>query len=90
MKEIMKVVAQYEVQEIMKKDGTTMKKCMLLVRKIGNEYEDSFAVTLLGNLASCKFYPGELVYAALHFTTNEYNGNVYQEVTARDIIKLNK
>lgn len=90
MKKILKVVSQYEVQEIQKKDGSTIKKCMLVLKDIGGEYEDTFAVTLLGNLAGCKFYQGELVYAALYFTTHEYNGNVFQEVAARDVIKINK
>ena len=88
MKKIFKVVSQYEVQEIQKKDGSTIKKCMLVLKDIGGEYEDTFAVTLLGNLAGCKFYPNELVYAALYFTTHEYNGNVFQEVAARDVLKI--
>ena len=90
MKKILKVVSQGEVQEVQKKDGSTIKKCTLVLKDIGGEYEDTFAVTLLGNLAGCKFYPNELVYAALYFSTHEYNGSVYQEVAARDVIKLNK
>jgi hypothetical protein len=26
----------------------------------------------------------------LYFTVHEYNGNMYQEISARDVIKLNK
>lgn len=90
MKKIFKVVSQYEVQEVQKKDGSTLKKCTLVLKDIGGEFEGEFAVTLLGNLAGCKFYKDELVYAVLYFSVHEYNGNTYQEVTARDVIKLNK
>ena len=88
MKKILKVVSQGEAFDVQKKDGGTIKKCTLVLKDIGGEYEDTFAVTLLGNLAGCKFYPNELVYAALYFTTHEYNGNVFQEVAARDVLKI--
>lgn len=90
MKKIFKVVSQYEVQEVLRKDGSTLKKCTLVLKEIGGEFEDEFAVTLFGNLAGCKFYKDELVYAALYFSVHEYNSNMYQEVAARDVIKINK
>lgn len=90
MKKILKVMSQSEVIDVQKRDGGTIKKSTLVLTDIGSEYEDKFAVTLLGNLAGCKFYQGELVYAALFFTTHEHNGNVFQEVAARDVIKINK
>ena len=44
-------------------------------------------LTALGNLAQCVFHPGEYVWAALRFQTREYNGQVFQDITALDIIK---
>lgn len=88
MKKIFKVVSQSEVQVLQLKDGGTLKKCILVLKDVGGDYEDEFAVTLLGNLAGCKFYQGELVYAALYFSTHEYNSVVYQEVAARDVLKI--
>lgn len=43
---------------------------------------------MLGNLAQCRFYAGELVAAALRFTTREYNGQVYQDIVVTDIVKI--
>ena len=90
MKKILKVMSQSEVIDVQKRDGGTIKKCTLVLTDIGSEYEDKFAVTLLGNLAGCKFYKDELVYAVLYFTVHEYNGNTYQEISAKDVIKINK
>ena len=39
-------------------------------------------------MAQTVFYPGEYVWAALRFQTREYNGQVFQDITALDIIKV--
>ena len=90
MKKILKVVSQGEAYDVTKKDGGLLKKCTLVLQEVGGEYESTYVVNLLGNLAGCKFYKDELVYAVLYFTVHEYNGNVYQEISARDIVKLSK
>lgn len=90
MKQILKVVSQSEPFDVTKKDGGLLKKCTLVLQEVGGEYESTYVVNLLGNLAGCKFYAGELVYAVLNFSVYEYNSNMYQEITARDVIKLNK
>ena len=90
MKKILKVVSQGEAFDVTKKDGGTIKKCTLVLQEVGGQYENTFVVNLLGNLAGCKFYKDELVYAVLYFTVHEYNGNMYQEISARDVIKINK
>jgi hypothetical protein len=88
MKKILKVVSQGEAYDVTKKDGGTIKKCTLVLQEVGGQYENTFAVNLLGNLAGCKFYKDELVYAVLYFTVHEYNGNMYQEISARDVLKI--
>ena len=44
---------------------------------------------MLGDLACCKFYPGELVYAVLRFQVREYNGQMFQDILATDLVKMN-
>lgn len=44
--------------------------------------------TMMGNLAQCMFYPGELVAASLRTSIREYQGNWYQDITVQDIAKL--
>ena len=44
---------------------------------------------MLGNLAGCRFYEGDIVVATLRFSTHEYQGQVFQEILATDIIKVN-
>ena len=49
----------------------------------------SVVCAMLGNLAACKFYEGDVVAATLRFSTHEYQGQVFQEILATDIVKLN-
>ena len=43
---------------------------------------------MLGNLAACKFYEGDVVMATLRFSTHEYQGQVYQDVLATEIVNI--
>ena len=45
---------------------------------------------MLGNLAACRFYEGDVVAATLRFSTHEYQNQVFQEILVTDIVKLNK
>ena len=45
---------------------------------------------MLGNLAACRFYEGDVVAATLRFSTHEYQGQTFQEILATDIVKINK
>ena len=90
MTTIMKVVQQgqaFAVQSTKSENGQVM-KCNLMLQELGGKYENSYAATLLGNLASCVFYPGDLVYASLRFQHREYNGQYYMDCTVQDITKL--
>ena len=63
----MKVVAQGEpfaVQSQKAENGQVM-KCNIVLQELGGKYEDTYVAAMLGQLASCKFYAGELVYAVL-------------------------
>ena len=53
----------------------------------GKKFEDSYVVTALGNLATIEFAEGELVLANLRFQTREYNGQVFMDIIANELIK---
>lgn len=90
MKQILKVVAQSETIAVpsQKAEGGQVMKSTIVLQELGGKYEDTYVATMLGNTAQCRFYAGELVVAALRFTTREYNGQVYQDIVVADIIKI--
>lgn len=90
MKQILKVVTQSETIAVpsQKAEGGQVMKSTIVLQELGGRYEDTFVATMLGNLTQCRFYAGELVAAALRFTTREYNGQVYQDIVVADIVKI--
>ena len=90
MKNLMKVMNCGEMFTVRseKAEGGSLNKRNLILQEIGGKYENQYAVTVLGNLAQTVFHPGEYVWAALRFQTREYNGQVFQDITATDIIKV--
>lgn len=90
MKAILKVVQQGEafaVQSQKSESGQTM-KCNIVLQELGGKYEDQYVGAMLGNLAQCRFCPGDVVAASLRFQTREYNGAAYQDILVTDIVKL--
>ena len=86
----MKVVQQGEafaVQSQKAESGQTM-KCNIVLQEMGGKYENQYAASMLGNMAGCRFSPGDLVVVALRFSTREYNGAVYQDILVTDIAKI--
>lgn len=88
MKTFFKVINQGTPFGVTKQDGTTLNKCQIVLQEFGGKYENSYVCTLLGNAAQCKFYPNDLVYAALRFSHSEYQGKFYQDITVQDIISF--
>ena len=43
---------------------------------------------MLGNVAGCRFFTGDVVAVALRFSTREHNGQVYQDILVTDIVKI--
>ena len=88
---IMKVVQQGEafaVQSQKAESGQTMKCNIVLQEMGGSKYENQYAASMLGNMAGCRFSPGDVVAVTLRFSTREYNGAVYQDILVTDIEKL--
>ena len=88
----MKVVRQGEAFSVLsaKADGGQIQKCNIVLRELGgSKFENEYVCAMLGNLAACRFYEGDIVCATLRFSTHEYQGQTFQEILATDIVKVN-
>lgn len=91
MTEIFKVVQQGEalaVQSRTSETGQTL-RCTLVLQEIGGKYADQYVCTMLGTMAECRFYNGDMVVASLRFTAHEHGGAFYQDVMVNEIVKIN-
>ena len=90
---ILKVVRQGEAFSVQssKQESGQINKCNIVLKELGgSKFENEFVCTMLGNLAGCRFYEGDLVAVTLRFQTREYNGQVFQDITVTDIYPLKK
>ena len=90
---IFKVVRQGEAFSVQSTKSETgqIQKCNIVLRELGGgKFENEYVCAMLGNLATCRFYEGDVVIATLRFSTHEYQGQVFQEILATDIVKVNK
>ncbi len=87
-KRICRVVSQTEAVSVPTKSGDTIQKCYLRLKEIGSDYADEFNCAVLGNLAQTRYQKGEVVAVALRFRVNEREGNLYQDITATDIVRV--
>jgi hypothetical protein len=88
---ILKVVRQGEAFSVQSSKNETgeILKCNIVLRELGgSKYENEYVCAMLGNLAACKFYEGDVVMATLRFSTHEYQGQVFQDVLATEIVKI--
>lgn len=76
MKTMAKVIAQTQAVGVQKQDGSVIQKATLVVQEIGGKYDNSYAATLLGPLATQKFTPGDIVWVALRFSAKDYHPKV--------------
>ena len=90
---ILRVVRQGEAFSVQSKNKETgsIQKCNIVLRELGgSKFENEFVCVMLGNLAACRFYEGDVVLATLRFSTHEYQGQVFQEILLTDIVPLKK
>ena len=87
---ILRVVRQGEAFGVQsaKAEGGTIQKCNIVLRELGGKFENEFVCAMLGSLAACRFYEGDVVAATLRFSTHEYQNQVFQEVLVTDIAKI--
>lgn len=70
-----------------KSEGGMLNKRTLVLQELGGKYEPTYVVTALGNLATLQFNEGDIVIATLRFQSREYNGQVFMDVVATEIVK---
>ena len=90
---ILKVVRQGEAFSVQSAKAETgqIQKCNIVLREMGGgKFENEFVCAMLGNLAACRYYEGDVVAVTLRFSTHEYQGQVFQEILATDMVKINK
>ena len=90
---ILNVVRQGEAFSVRSEKSETgsLQKCNIVLRELGGgKFENEYVCAMLGNLAACRFYEGDLVIATLRFSTHEYQGQTFQEILATDIVKVSK
>ena len=90
---ILKVVRQGEAFNVQsqKAESGQIQKCNIVLRELGgSKFENEYVCSMLGSLAGCRFNEGDMVAATLRFSTHEYQGQVFQEILATDIVKISK
>ena len=87
---ILRVVRQGEAFGVQssKSESGTIQKCNIVLRELGGKFENEFVCAMLGSLAACRFYEGDIVACTLRFSTHEYQNQVFQEVLVTDIAKI--
>jgi len=78
-----------DVTEVTTRESGKLNKRTLVLQELGgSKYENEYVAVLLGNAAALEFYEQDVVVAKLAFQTHEYNGQVYQDVTAKEIFRM--
>ena len=87
---ILKVVRQGEAFSVQsaKQESGSIQKCNIVLKELGGKFENEYVCAMLGNLATCRFYEGDIVIATLRFSTHEYQGQTFQEILATDVVKI--
>lgn len=71
-----------------KAENGMVSKCTIVLQEYGSIHGPTYACTLLGNSAHCKFSVGEIVMASLRFHAVEFNGKWFQDITVNSIDNL--
>ncbi len=92
MRQVMRVVRCGEVQQVpsQKAEGGMLCKRQIVLQEIGGKYEDQVVGVMLGNLAQCQFYPGDVVMASIRLSVREYNGQMDQDIVVETLIAIGK
>ena len=83
---VLKVGDMFSVKSEKSETGVLNKRTLVL-QELGGKYEPTYVVTALGNLATLQFYEGDLVFATMRFQSREYNGQMFMDIVATDLVK---
>ena len=91
-----RVVRQGEAFSVQssKQESGSIQKCNIVLRELGGPKSDEYVCVMLGNLAACRFLEGDVVLAALRFSSHEFQRNesdlqMFQDILVTDSVKLN-
>ena len=70
-----------------KYENGVLNKRTLVLQELGGKYEPTYVVSVLGNMATLQYNEGDIVIATLRFQAREYNGQMYMDVVAIELIK---
>lgn len=85
---ICRVVGQTEPSFVTTQKGEQLAKCYIRLKALGGDHSQEYNAAVLGNLAQTRYQKGEKVAVTLRFRLFESNGNLYQDVTVTDMVKL--
>ena len=71
-----------------KSEGGMLNKRTLVLQELGGKYEPTYVVSVLGSLATLEFQEDDLVIATLRFSSREYNGQMFMDVVATEVLKM--
>ena len=70
-----------------KSENGILNKRQLVLQELGGKYEPTYVVTVLGNLATLEFHEGDVVIATLRIQSREFNGQMYMDIVATEVMK---
>ena len=76
--------------KVAKKMKIPIDKRILVLQELGGKFENQYVVAALGQLAQLNLQENDLVICAMRFQCREYNGQMYQDITATELVVINK
>ena len=70
-----------------KSESGVLNKRTLVLQELGGKYEPTYVATVLGNLATIEYNEGDIVIATLKFQAREYNGQMFMDIVAVEVVK---
>ena len=70
-----------------KSENGVLNKRTLVLQELGGKYEPTYVATVLGNLATIEYNEGDIVIATLKFQAREYNGQMFMDIVAVEVVK---
>lgn len=88
--DILRVISCGSVEQIpsQKAEGGMIAKRSMLLQELGGKYENQYVVTQFGSETAVPLAPGDVIVVTLRTFTRDYNGQVFQDTVANDIVKL--
>ena len=70
-----------------KSESGVLNRRTLVLQELGGKYEPTYVATVLGSLATIEYSEGDIVIATLKFQAREYNGQMFMDIVAVEVVK---